>query len=100
MDIKKAYFNLRSQSLSLVSLLLRITYWRLKNNLGTPFAIFIFYSNFLPRAKKINGNAYVGITDMVEDKPKADFYSFTQKDVIFYPDNENPGKSYHKPPPQ
>ena len=35
---------------------------------------------------------------MVEDKPKAEFYSFTQKDVIFYPDNENPGKSYYQPP--
>ena len=46
----------------------------------------------LPRAKFLRGIAYVGVTDMVKDKPTAQQLKFTESDVIFYPDNKNPGK--------
>ena len=42
------------------------------------------------------GIAYVGVTDLNEDKDKAQKLEFSNIDVILYPDNENPGKLYDK----
>ena len=55
----------------------------------------MFYSDLLPRAKKLNGLAYVGVTDMAIDKPNnTQKLEFIESDVIFYPDNNSPGELY------
>ena len=56
------------------------------------FAIFIFSSDRLPRAKVFKGYANVGVTDTSKNVSKANQLKFTNSDVIFYPDNKNPGK--------
>ena len=60
------------------------------------FAIFIFSSDRLPRAKVFKGYANVGVTDTSKNVSKANQLKFTNSDVIFYPDNKNPGKLWHE----
>ena len=57
-----------------------------------PFELFIFYSDRLPPAKVFKGYANVGVTDTSKNVSKANQLKFTDSDVIFYPDNKNPGK--------
>ena len=76
-----------SHSLSLVSLIVTGI-----KKIKVPFELFIFSSDRLPRAKVFKGYANVGVTDTSKNVSKANQLKFTDSDVIFYPDNKNPGK--------